>query len=199
MPTERTSYAGRKRTLVTGGAGFIGSHLCERLLAGGDDVLCVDNFFTGTQAQHRAPDRRTALRADAPRRHLSALCRGRPRSYNLACPASPIHYQFDPVQTTKTSVHRRDQYARPRQARENTDSPSIDLGGLRRSELSIRSPKTIGATSIRSAHAHAMTKANAAPRLCSSITGASIISHQGHKDLQHLWPAHASERWPSRL
>ena len=94
----------RKRVLVTGGAGFLGSHLCERLLARGDDVLCVDNFFTGT------------------RQNVSGLL-GHPgfelirhdvtfplfvevdQIYNLACPASPIHYQFDPVQTTKTSVH----------------------------------------------------------------------------------------------
>ena len=92
-----------KRVLVTGGAGFLGSHLCERLLDAGHDVLCVDNFFTGT------------------RRNVTHLA-GRPgfelmrhdvtfplyvevdEIYNLACPASPVHYQFDPVQTTKTSV-----------------------------------------------------------------------------------------------
>jgi UDP-glucuronate decarboxylase len=92
------------RVLVTGGAGFIGSHLCERLIAKGHEVLCVDNFFTGS------------------RRNIASL-HGHPRFelmrhditfplyvevdgiYNLACPASPIHYQFDPVQTTKVSVH----------------------------------------------------------------------------------------------
>ena len=93
-----------KRILVTGGAGFIGSHLCERLVAQGQEVLCLDNYFTGR------------------RQHVSALI-GHPQFelmrhdvtfplyvevdeiYNLACPASPVHYQFDPVQTTKTSVH----------------------------------------------------------------------------------------------
>jgi UDP-glucuronate decarboxylase len=93
-----------KRILVTGGAGFLGSHLCERLLAAGNDVLCVDNFFTGNKDN-------------------VAACLGNPHFelmrhdvtfplyvevdeiYNLACPASPIHYQHDPVQTTKTSVH----------------------------------------------------------------------------------------------
>src|SRR5246500_404798 len=93
-----------KRVLVTGGAGFLGSHLCERLLAAGHDVLCVDNYFTGSKDN-------------------IAACLGNPHFelmrhdvtfplyvevdeiYNLACPASPIHYQYDPVQTTKTSVH----------------------------------------------------------------------------------------------
>jgi UDP-glucuronate decarboxylase len=92
------------RVLVTGGAGFIGSHLCERLLQQGSEVLCVDNFYTGSR-QHIA-----ALLDDARfevMRHdvtfpLYVECDA---IYNLACPASPLHYQFDPVQTTKTSVH----------------------------------------------------------------------------------------------
>ena len=71
------AYNVRKRILVTGGAGFLGSHLCDRLLADGHDVLCVDNFFTGTQGQHRASARPSALRADAPRRDVPALRRGR--------------------------------------------------------------------------------------------------------------------------
>ncbi|MBU0674815.1 MAG: SDR family oxidoreductase [Proteobacteria bacterium] len=93
-----------KQVLITGGAGFLGSHLCARLLAGGHEVVCVDNFFTGSKAN-------------------LADCLGNPRFelirhditfplyvevdeiYNLACPASPVHYQYDPVQTTKTSVH----------------------------------------------------------------------------------------------
>ena len=100
---DRTSYAGRKRSLVTGGAGFIGSHLCERLLAEGDEVLCVDNFYTGTRGNiaHLLNDRRfELLRHDI----TFPLYVEVDRIFNLACPASPIHYQFDPVQTTKTSV-----------------------------------------------------------------------------------------------
>jgi predicted nucleotidyltransferase len=97
-------YALRKRTLVTGCAGFLGSHLCERLLERGDDVLCVDNFFTGTK------DNIVHL-LDNP--HFELICHDVTfplyvevdEVYNLACPASPIHYQHDPVQTTKTSVH----------------------------------------------------------------------------------------------
>src|SRR3984957_2166447 len=92
------------RILVTGGAGFLGSHLCERLLAHGHDVLCVDNFFTGskTNITHLATQPRFELiRHDV----TFPLYIEVDKIYNLACPASPIHYQFDPVQTTKTSVH----------------------------------------------------------------------------------------------
>jgi UDP-glucuronate decarboxylase len=93
-----------KRVLVTGGAGFVGSHLCERLIADGCDVLCVDNFFTGRRAN-------VAHLLDNPRFELMRHDITFPlyvevdEIYNLACPASPIHYQFDPVQTTKVSVH----------------------------------------------------------------------------------------------
>ena len=94
----------RKRILVTGGAGFLGSHLCERLLADGHDVICVDNFFTGTKdniAHLLENPYFELLRHDV----TFPLYVEVDEIYNLACPASPIHYQFDPVQTTKTSVH----------------------------------------------------------------------------------------------
>ncbi|MDX2143763.1 MAG: UDP-glucuronic acid decarboxylase family protein [Rhodospirillaceae bacterium] len=93
-----------QRVLITGGAGFIGSHLCERLLKDGHEVLCIDNFFTGRRQNV------TALLSNP----LFELMRHdvtfplfveTDQIYNLACPASPVHYQFDPVQTTKTSVH----------------------------------------------------------------------------------------------
>ena len=96
--------AHRKRVLVTGGAGFLGSHLCERLQADGHDVLCVDNFFTGTKdniAHLMGNPYFEVLRHDV----TFPLYVEVDEIYNLACPASPIHYQFDPVQTTKTSVH----------------------------------------------------------------------------------------------
>ena len=96
-------YSAKKRVLVTGGAGFIGSHLCARLLEQGDQVLCVDNFFTGTRANVgallRHPDFEL-MRHDV----TFPLFVEVDEIYNLACPASPVHYQFDPVQTTKTSV-----------------------------------------------------------------------------------------------
>jgi UDP-glucuronate decarboxylase len=93
-----------RRVLVTGGAGFIGSHLCARLLDAGHEVLCVDNFFTGRRGN-------VARLLDNPRFELMRhdvtfpLYVEADQIYNLACPASPVHYQFDPVQTTKTSVH----------------------------------------------------------------------------------------------
>ena len=93
----------RPRVLVTGGAGFLGSHLCERLLERGEEVLCVDNFFTGT---------RENISRLLPHPHFELLRHDVTyplhvevdQIYNLACPASPVHYQFDPVQTTKTSI-----------------------------------------------------------------------------------------------
>jgi UDP-glucuronate decarboxylase len=94
----------QKRVLVTGGAGFIGSFLCEALLARGHDVLCVDNFYTGTRrnVEHLVGHKRFELmRHDV----TFPLYVEVDEIYNLACPASPIHYQRDPVQTTKTSVH----------------------------------------------------------------------------------------------
>ena len=90
--------------LVTGGAGFLGSHLCDRLVANGDDVVCVDNYFTGTKENIRhlmGNPHFELLRHDV----TFPLYVEVGQIYNLACPASPVHYQFDPVQTTKTSVH----------------------------------------------------------------------------------------------
>ncbi len=97
-------YNVRKRVLVTGGAGFIGSHLCTRLLSEGNEVLCADNFFTGSKDNIRGL-------LDNPLFELMRHDVTFPmyvevdQIYNLACPASPVHYQYDPVQTTKTSVH----------------------------------------------------------------------------------------------
>jgi UDP-glucuronate decarboxylase len=98
------NYQQRTRTLVTGGAGFLGSHLCERLISEGHDVICLDNFFTGSKAN-------VAHLLNKPNFELMRHDITFPlyvevdQIYNLACPASPVHYQHDPVQTTKTSVH----------------------------------------------------------------------------------------------
>ena len=93
-----------RRILITGGAGFIGSFLCERLLEAGANVICADNFFTGTRtniAHLQNHPRFEMMRHDV----CFPLYVEVDEIYNMACPASPIHYQFDPVQTTKTSVH----------------------------------------------------------------------------------------------
>ena len=97
-------YSARKRVMVTGGAGFLGSHLIDRLIDRGDEVLCVDNLFTGTKeniARHIGNPNFDFMRHDV----TFPLFVEVDEIYNLACPASPIHYQHDPVQTTKTSVH----------------------------------------------------------------------------------------------
>ncbi len=93
----------KQRILVTGGAGFIGSHLCKRLLDDGNEVLCIDNFFTGRRDNvHELLDNKNfeLLRRDVTEPLLVQV----DQIYNLACPASPVHYQFDPIQTTRTSV-----------------------------------------------------------------------------------------------
>jgi len=97
-------YGSSKRILVTGGAGFLGSHLCDRLLSDGHEVICADNFFTGDKANiaHLLPiPKFELLRHDV----TFPLFIEVDEIFNLACPASPVHYQHDPVQTTKTSVH----------------------------------------------------------------------------------------------
>jgi UDP-glucuronate decarboxylase len=98
------NYSPHTRTLITGGAGFLGSHLCERLVSEGHDVICLDNFFTGSKSN-------VAHLLNKPNFELMRHDVTFPlyvevdQIYNLACPASPVHYQHDPVQTTKTSVH----------------------------------------------------------------------------------------------
>jgi len=100
---SQNRIANRKRVLVTGGAGFLGSHLCERLLADGAEVLCVDSFYSGTRDNVRhllANPHFEVLRHDV----IEPLTVEVDEIYNLACPASPIHYQRDPIHTMKTSV-----------------------------------------------------------------------------------------------
>ncbi len=164
--------SGRKiRSLVTGGAGFIGSHLCERLIERGHEVVCVDNYYTGSKANiaHLLDDPYFELiRHDV----TFPLYVEVDEIYNLACPASPIHYQRDPVQTTKTNVH-----------------GAINILGLAKrlgfgccrrpparsmaTRRSIRNRKITSATSIPSVRARATTKGNDAPKHCSSTITAS--------------------------
>ncbi len=161
-----------QRILVTGGAGFLGSHLCERLLVRGRQRHLRRQFLHRRAQQYRAPARPQALRADPPRRHLPALCRGRPDLQ------SGLPGLADPLPARPGADHqdqraRRHQHAGARQARA---APRSCRPRRRRSmaiPTSIRRPRTTGATSIRSARAPATTKASAAPRRCSSTTAAS--------------------------
>ena len=163
-----------KRILVTGGAGFLGTHLCERLVAQGHEVLCVDNFFTGRRATSRTCSTRPGfelMRHDV----TFPLYVEVDEIYNLACPASPIHYQFDPVQTTKTSVHGAINMlglAKRTRAKMFQASTCEVYGDPART----RRPRTTGATSTRSGRAPATTRASAAPRRCASTTCASTGS-----------------------
>src|SRR6266849_677172 len=131
------------RILVTGGAGFLGSHLCERLLAEENDVICVDNFFTGRRenVSHLLDNRRfELLRHDV----IEPILLEVDQIYNLACPASPIHYQYNPVKTVKTSVMGNDQYAGSGQARPGTYPPSLDFRGLWKSASASATRRVLG-------------------------------------------------------
>ena len=164
-----------RRILVTGGSGFLGSHLCDRLVARGDDVVCADNLFTGRKRNVAHLLGHAQLRVPAPRRDVSALCRGRPdlqsRLPGLAHPLPARSGADDQDQRARRHQHAgagqapaRRASSRPR-PRKCTAIPTC-----------IRSRRSIGAASIRSACAPATTKANAAPRPCSSTIIASTSS-----------------------
>lgn len=126
---SRRMYDGR-RILVTGGAGFLGSHLCERLLADGAEVLCADNFFTGTRRNIQALLDNT--RFELVRHDVTfPLYVEVDKIYNLACPASPIHYQFDSRADDQDERTRGDQHAWSRQAGQSENSASVHIRGLR--------------------------------------------------------------------
>jgi len=153
-------YSLRRRILVTGGAGFIGAHLCRRLVAEGNDVLCVDNFYTGTRdniADLFGNPRFELIRHDV----TFPLFVEVDEIYNLACPSSPVHYQNDPVQTTKTSVHGAINMlglSKRIRAKILQASTSEVCGDPR----STRRRRSTGATSIRSDHEPVTMKASAA-------------------------------------
>ena len=181
-----------KRILVTGGAGFLGSHLCERLLERGDDVVCVDNFFTGTKRNivHLLGDKRFELmRHDV----TFPLYVEVDEIYNLACPASPIHYQHDPVQTTKTSVHGAINMLGLAKRAAREDPPGLDVGGLwrpRRASAArgILGPRQPDRPALLLRRGQALRR-DAVLRLLAPAPAA----HQGGAHLQHLRAAHASQ------
>ena len=183
----------RKRILVTGGAGFLGSHLCERLLR--DDVLCVDNYFTGRKDNivHLLDNPHfEVMRHDI----TFPLYVEVDEIFNLACPASPVHYQFDPVQTTKTSV-----------------IGAINMLGLAKRVgakiLQASTSEVYGDPTVHPQTEDYRGNVNPlGPRACydeGKRCAETLFfdyhrqhktAHQGGADLQHLRPAHAPERWP---
>ena len=184
-----------RKIMVTGGAGFLGSHLCDRLMKRGDDVLCVDNFFTGTKrnVEHLLRESRFELvRHDV----TFPLYVEVERIFNLACPASPVHYQADPVQTTKTSVH-----------------GAINMLGLAKRVkariLQASTSEVYGDPEVHPQTEDYWGRVNCiGPRSCYDegkrcagnallrLPAAARSRHQGHPHLQHLWPAHAARRRP---
>jgi len=138
-----------KRILVTGGAGFIGSHLCERLLEKGNEVVCLDNFFTGSKdnIKNLFSDYRFELvRHDL----VNPILLEVDQIYNLACPASPVHYQFNPVKTVKTSVMGTLnmlgdlEHARPSQKGKGPHPPGLYLRGVWRSHYASPTGNLLG-------------------------------------------------------
>jgi NAD(P)-dependent dehydrogenase (short-subunit alcohol dehydrogenase family) len=160
-----------KRILVTGGAGFLGSHLCERLLEAGHDVLCVDNYFTGTKANVAGLPRQSALRTDASRRDLPALRRGR-RDLQSRLPGVADPLPARPGADDQDQRARRDQHAGAGQAGAGQDLPGLDQRGLRRPD---RAPagRELSRQRQSARPAPATTRASAAPRRCSSTITAS--------------------------
>ena len=193
--TTSGNGASPRRILVTGGAGFLGSHLCDRLVAQGHEVLCVDNYFTGRRAN-------IAHLMDLPNFELMRHDVTFPLYvevddiYNLACPASPVHYQYRSGADHEDERARRDQHARPRQAGARADVPGLDLGGLRRPEpapadrglLGQRQPDR-SALLLRRGQA---LRRDAVLRL----PPPAQAPDQGGADLQHLRAAHAPQRRP---
>ena len=162
-----------KRILVTGGAGFLGSHLCERLLADRAIVICVDNFLTGARRniEHLLDHKHfEVIRHDV----TFPLYVEVDEIYNLACPASPIHYQHDPVQTTKTSVHGAiNMLGLAKRLRAKSCKPRRQKSTV--TQTFIRSPKIIGGTSTRWGRGPATMKESAARRPSFSIIGGKTI------------------------
>ena len=195
---RNSRLATTKSVLVTGGAGFLGSHLCERLLADGCEVVCVDNFFSSAKKNilHLLDNPRFELvRHDV----TFPLYIEVDEIYNLACPASPIHYQHDPVQTTKTSVH-----------------GAINMLGLaKRLRCKIFQASTseiYGDPTIHPQPEEYWGNVNSiGPRSCYDegkrcaetlvfrLSSSARVGDQGREDLQHLWTAHAPQGWARRV
>src|SRR6266571_1264825 len=187
-----------KKLLITGGAGFLGSHLCERLIAAGHDVLCVDNFFTGGKAnvEHLLKHPHFELmRHDV----MFPLYVEVEEIYNLACPASPVHYQFDPVQTTKTSVHGAINMlglAKRVKAKILQASTSEVYGDPEIHPQSEDYWGRVNPVGMRSCYDEGK---RCAETLFFDYWRQHSVRIKVAADLQHLWSTHASARWASHL
>ena len=151
------------RVLVTGGAGFLGSHLCDRLIARGDDVVCIDNFFSGHKDNIRpllAHPYFELIRHDV----IHPLFVEVDRIFHLACPASPIHYQQNPIKTVKTNVMGTINMLGLAKRIRSPDPAHLHVRRSTATPRSTPSPRATGATSTRSASGAATTKASASPR-----------------------------------
>ena len=180
-----------QRVLVTGGAGFLGSHLCDRLLARGQQVLCVDNFFTGTRrnVEHLLDHKRFELmRHDV----TYPLFVEVDEIFNLACPASPIHYQLDPVQTTKTSVHGAiNMLGSPSASRPSP--PGLDERNLWRS-LGASADRSLLGQCQSDRAAFLLRRGQTLRRdAVLRLLAAAQPADQGRAHLQHLWAADAPD------
>jgi UDP-glucuronate decarboxylase len=187
---EPAAHLKKRRVLITGGAGFIGSHLCERLLARGDSVLCVDNFFTGDRqnvAHLQDYAEFEVIRHDI----CNPLYVEVDQIYNLACPASPVHYQHDPIKTTKTSVF-----------------GAMNMLGLAKRLhapiLQASTSEVYGDPEVHPQVEEYWGNVNPiGPRACYDegkradalfrLSPPAQAEHQGRAHFQHLWPAHAPE------
>ena len=184
-----------KRILVTGGAGFLGSHLCDRLLGSGAEVICLDNFFTGRQAQRRAPAVEPTLR-DRAARSVHPILLEVDQIYNFACPASPVHYQYNPVKTVKTSVMGTINMLGTGQASARAHPAGIDERSVRRSPGASADGVLLGprqsdrpAQLLRRGQALAET-------LMMDYHRQNERRYPDRPHLQHLWPAHGGQRRP---
>ena len=169
---KRFLFTMTKRILVTGGAGFLGSHLCERLVAQGHEVLCVDNYFTGhrTNIAHLlGKPNFEAMRHDV----TFPLYVEVDEIYNLACPALADPLPARSGADDQDLRHRRHQHAGPGQARQGQDPAGLDLRDLRRPRGAPAGRGLLGQRQLRSGRGPATTRASAAPRRCSSTIAAS--------------------------
>ena len=193
------NYNPRKRILVTGGAGFLGSHLCDRLLARGDEVVCVDNLFTGTKRNIEHLLDAAALRIHPPRRHLPALRRGGP-DLQPGLPGVPHPLPARPGADDQDQRARRHQHAGPRQAPEGAHLPGLHVARSTATPPCTRRPEDYWGNVNPIGTAQLLRRRQALRRdAVLRLPPPAQARHPRRPHLQHLRPAHAPERRPRGL